>query len=139
MEGEAHPAKRQEPTFLNFLDLRDLIALRPDAFANGFTTARIEYALGRPVGFRDEPLITDILTAAKKEKLGFRPSSTHSSPIESSQQSDDALRHYATHNYFGINANPGCRRVMSLSSVTTDSHPRSRQRSTINASDKSAP
>lgn len=139
MEEEAHPAERQEPTFLNFLNLRDLIALRPNAFANRFTTARNEYALGRPVGFRDEPLIADILTAAKKEKLGFRPSPTHSSPIESSQQSDDALRHYATHNYFGIRANPECRLVMPLSNVTTDSHPRSRQRSTINSSDKSAP
>ena len=139
MGEEAHPAKRQEPTFQNFLDLRDLIASQPDAFANGCTTARIEYPLGRPVGFRDEPLIADILTAAKKENLGFRPSSTHSSPVESSQQSDDALRYYATHNYFGIKANPGCRLVMPLSNVTTDSHPRSRQRSTINSSDKSAP
>lgn len=60
------------PAFKDFFELRDLIAARSDAFAKGFSTALLEYALGRPAGFRDEPLLTAMLAAAKKEQLGVR-------------------------------------------------------------------
>ena len=69
---EASAALHKGPAFKNYFELRDLIASKPDAFARGFSQTLIEYALGRPVGFRDEPLITEMLDAAKKEKLGVR-------------------------------------------------------------------
>lgn len=45
------------PAFRDFFELRDLIAGRSDDFARGFSTALIEYALGRPIGFSDQDLI----------------------------------------------------------------------------------
>jgi hypothetical protein len=60
------------PAFKDYFELRDIIASKSDNFAKGFSEALIEYALGRPVGFRDEPLITEMLAAAKKEKIGAR-------------------------------------------------------------------
>ncbi|MEY2598957.1 MAG: hypothetical protein RLZZ142_1216, partial [Verrucomicrobiota bacterium] len=44
------------PAFKDYFELRDLIARQPERFARGFTEALIEYALGRPYGFSDEPL-----------------------------------------------------------------------------------
>jgi hypothetical protein len=32
----------------------------------------IEFALGRPIGFRDEPLIDDMITQAGKKDLAMR-------------------------------------------------------------------
>jgi hypothetical protein len=58
--------------FADFFALREIIASRSDVFAKGFSTALIEYGLGRSIGFRDEPLIEDMVTAAKKDKLGVR-------------------------------------------------------------------
>jgi mono/diheme cytochrome c family protein len=69
---EASAALHKGPAFKNYFELRDIIASKPDAFARGFSQTLIEYALGRPVGFRDEPLITEMLAAAKKEKFGVR-------------------------------------------------------------------
>ena len=69
---EASAALHKGPAFKNYFELRDLIASKPDAFARGFSQTLIEYALGRSIGFRDEPLITEMLAAAKKEKLGVR-------------------------------------------------------------------
>jgi hypothetical protein len=60
------------PAFKDYFELRDIIASKSDNFAKGFSEALIEYALGRPVGFRDEPLIAEMLAAAKKEKTGAR-------------------------------------------------------------------
>jgi hypothetical protein len=69
---EAKAAFHNGPAFEDFFGLRDIIASRSDDFAKGFSAALIEYALGRPTGFRDEPLIADMLAAAKKEKLVIR-------------------------------------------------------------------
>jgi len=69
---EAKAALHNGPAFEDFFGLRDIIASRSDDFAKGFSAALIEYALGRPTGFRDEPLIADMLAGAKKEKLGVR-------------------------------------------------------------------
>jgi hypothetical protein len=60
------------PAFKDYFELRDIIASTSDNFAKGFSEALTEYALGRPVGFRDEPLIAEMLAAAKKEKIGAR-------------------------------------------------------------------
>jgi hypothetical protein len=69
---EASAALHKGPAFKNYFELRDIIASKSDAFARGFSQTLIEYALGRPIGFRDEPLIIEMLAAAKKEKLGVR-------------------------------------------------------------------
>jgi len=69
---EASAALYKGPAFKNYFELRDIIASKSDAFARGFSQAIIEYALGRPIGFRDEPLIADMLVAAKKRNLGLR-------------------------------------------------------------------
>jgi len=60
------------PAFKNYFELRDIIATKSDAFARGFSAALIEYALGRPVGFRDEALIDDLLRQAKSNDFAMR-------------------------------------------------------------------
>jgi mono/diheme cytochrome c family protein len=60
------------PAFKDYFELRGHIAGRSDDFAHGFTLALLEYALGRPVGFRDEPLITDILQETSKKDFALR-------------------------------------------------------------------
>ena len=55
------------PAFADFHELRGLIAARPDAFARGFSRALVEYSLGRPCGFSDEPLL-DAMVARGKTK-----------------------------------------------------------------------
>jgi hypothetical protein len=69
---EAGATLHKGPAFADFFALREIIASRSDVFAKGFSTALIEYGLGRSIGFRDEPLIEDMVTAAKKDKLGVR-------------------------------------------------------------------
>jgi hypothetical protein len=60
------------PAFKDYFELRDIIASRSEAFARGFSQALLEYALGRPAGFRDEPLIAQLVASAKNENLGVR-------------------------------------------------------------------
>lgn len=60
------------PSFTDFFALRDLIASKSNAFARSFSEALIEFALGRPIGFRDEPLIDDMITQAGKKDLAMR-------------------------------------------------------------------
>ncbi len=60
------------PAFKDFFALRDLIAARSEAFARGFSEALIEFALGRPLSFRDEPLLDAMLQRARKKDLGMR-------------------------------------------------------------------
>jgi len=60
------------PAFKNYFELRDIIATKSDDFARGFSAALIEYALGRPVGFRDEALIDDLLRQAKTNDFAMR-------------------------------------------------------------------
>ena len=52
--------------------LRDIIASKSNAFARSFSEALIEFALGRPIGFRDEPLIDDMITQASKKDFAMR-------------------------------------------------------------------
>lgn len=69
---EAAAQLHKGPSFQNFFELRDLIADRSDDFARGFCAALIEYALGRPVGFRDTPLVAKMVATANTENLGIR-------------------------------------------------------------------
>jgi hypothetical protein len=59
------------PSFKDYHELRDILHTRADAFATGFSAALVEYALGRPCGFSDEPLIERILLQARSK--GFAP------------------------------------------------------------------
>jgi hypothetical protein len=49
-----------------------LTAQRADDFARGLSTALVEYALGHPVGFSDEPLIERMVTEAKAQNYTLR-------------------------------------------------------------------
>jgi len=69
---EAAAALHKGPAFKDFFELRDIIASKSDGFARGFSEALIEFALGRPPGFRDEPLIDDMIQQAKKKNLAIR-------------------------------------------------------------------
>ncbi|OYW77138.1 MAG: hypothetical protein B7Z37_05720 [Verrucomicrobia bacterium 12-59-8] len=69
---EAAAALYKGPAFKDFLGLRDIIASKSDAFARSFSEALIEFALGRPPGFRDEPLIAGMIQQAGKKDLVIR-------------------------------------------------------------------
>jgi hypothetical protein len=69
---EASAQLHRGPAFKDYFELRDIIASRADNFAKGFSEALTEYALGRPVGFRDESLIANMVETSKKDKLGVR-------------------------------------------------------------------
>ncbi len=60
------------PAFKDFFELRDIIASKPEKLARGLTEALIEYALGRPVGFSDEELITEITGQARQRDFALR-------------------------------------------------------------------
>ncbi|MCX6852165.1 MAG: DUF1592 domain-containing protein [Verrucomicrobia bacterium] len=60
------------PAFKTYFDLRDIIAARSENFAQGFTEALIEYALGRPYGFTDEELATTIVKQARAKNFTIR-------------------------------------------------------------------
>jgi mono/diheme cytochrome c family protein len=60
------------PAFKDYFELRDLVAARGDDFARGFTEALIEYGLGRPYGFTDDALASDIVARAKEEDFAIR-------------------------------------------------------------------
>jgi hypothetical protein len=60
------------PAFKDYFELRDLVAARSDDFARGFTEALIEYGLGRPYGFTDDALASDIVARAKEEDFAIR-------------------------------------------------------------------
>jgi hypothetical protein len=56
------------PAFKDFFELRGLIASNhQDDFARGFTEALIEYGLGRPFGFTDDDLASEIIASAKSQ------------------------------------------------------------------------
>jgi len=54
-------------SFKDYFELRDQIAAHPDKFGRGFTEALVEYGLGRPFGFLDEPLAADIMAQARSQ------------------------------------------------------------------------
>ena len=60
------------PAFADFHELRGLIAARPDAFARGFSRALVEYSLGRPCGFSDEPLLDAMVAQGKTKNFPIR-------------------------------------------------------------------
>ena len=60
------------PTFSDYFDLRDHIASQKDAFANSFTSAVIEYGMGRSIGFSDQELINEIVKQSKDKNYTFR-------------------------------------------------------------------
>lgn len=55
------------PAFASYEQLRNLIVQREPDFARGFSEALIAYALGRPFGFTDVDLVSEIIAAAKKK------------------------------------------------------------------------
>ena len=69
---EANAALYKGPAFKDFFGLRDIVASKSDAFARSFSEALIEFALGRPPGFRDEPLIVGMIQQAGKKDLAIR-------------------------------------------------------------------
>jgi hypothetical protein len=60
------------PEFHSFEEMREHIFERRGQFARGFSGAVLEYALGRPAGFRDEPLISAMVTDAERKDLAIR-------------------------------------------------------------------
>ena len=60
------------PAFQDFFELRNLISSHSDEFAKGFSAALLEYALGRPAGFADEPVLDDIVSKARDKGMGTR-------------------------------------------------------------------
>ena len=60
------------PPFAEFFELRAIVASRSDDFSRGFAAALVEYALGRPCGFSDEPLVDSIVNTAKGRDLSPR-------------------------------------------------------------------
>lgn len=69
---ESSAAFYKGPAFKDYFELRDIIASKPDAFARSFSEALIEFALGRPPGFRDQPLIDEMIQQASKRNYAIR-------------------------------------------------------------------
>jgi uncharacterized protein DUF1592/uncharacterized protein DUF1588/uncharacterized protein DUF1587/uncharacterized protein DUF1585/uncharacterized protein DUF1595/cytochrome c len=69
---EAAASLYKGPAFKDFFELRDIIASKSDAFARSFSEALLEFALGRPPGFRDDPLIAGMVHQAGKKNLAIR-------------------------------------------------------------------
>ena len=60
------------PAFRSYFELRDLIAARGESFARSFSMALSEYALGRPLGFRDEPLLETMVRRTGQKGFATR-------------------------------------------------------------------
>ena len=60
------------PSFEDYFQLRDLVASKEEPFAQGFTEALIEYALGRAYGFADEPLAKEVVNRSRAKKFAMR-------------------------------------------------------------------
>ena len=58
--------------FANYQELRGVVASKHEAFARGFTSALIEYALGRSCGFSDETLVDGIVEHARTRDFAVR-------------------------------------------------------------------
>lgn len=65
-------ALHRGPAFRDFFELREVISGRADAFAAGFSEALVEYALGRPHGFADETLRSDLVSRARSKDYALR-------------------------------------------------------------------
>lgn len=66
---DASGAFHKGPAFGDYQELRDLIVEREEDFARGFTEHLIEYALGRPFGFTDEDLASEIVSSARSREF----------------------------------------------------------------------
>jgi hypothetical protein len=83
-DGEPDPAARKTwtietaavlhkgPAFKDYFEMREIIASKREAFARGFCAALIEYALGRPCGFSDEPLVERLVRQAGAKQFATR-------------------------------------------------------------------
>ena len=60
------------PAFRDFFELRDILAGRSESFARGFSSALAQYALGRPCGFTDEPLLNSMMQEARNKDFAVR-------------------------------------------------------------------
>ncbi len=69
---EASGQIHKGPAFKDYFEFRNIVASKSDAFAKGFSEVLLEYALGRPVGFRDEPLVTQMVRDAAQNNLAVR-------------------------------------------------------------------
>lgn len=69
---DAGGALHKGPAFRDYFELRAIIAAKQENFARGFTSALIEYALGRSCGFSDEPLIASIVAQAGAKSFATR-------------------------------------------------------------------
>lgn len=69
---ESAAALYKGPAFKDYFGLRDIIAAKPDAFARSYSEALIEYALGRPVGFRDKPLLDTMVSEGADKDYAVR-------------------------------------------------------------------
>lgn len=58
--------------FKDYEGMRGIIAAQPDAFARGFSSALVEYALGRSCGFSDEPFVDSIVAQARAKNFAMR-------------------------------------------------------------------
>jgi hypothetical protein len=54
-------------SFRDYFELRDRLADRPEKFARGFSEALVEYGMGRPFGFLDEPLAAEMVDQARAQ------------------------------------------------------------------------
>ncbi len=60
------------PAFKDYFEMREIIAQKREGFARGFSSALVEYALGRPCGFSDEALLENIVRLAREKDFGTR-------------------------------------------------------------------
>ncbi len=60
------------PEFSDYFELREILVSKQDDFARGISERLIEYALGRPIGFRDEEFVSDVTAEAKERDYAFR-------------------------------------------------------------------
>ena len=60
------------PAFSSYFELRDIIATRLEAFAQGFSGAILEFALGRRRCDNDDRLITAMVDQARQKNFGVR-------------------------------------------------------------------
>lgn len=65
-------ALHKGPAFRDFFELRGILATRSESFARGFSSALAQYALGRPCGFTDEPLLASMLERAREKQFNVR-------------------------------------------------------------------
>jgi hypothetical protein len=71
-EIEPAGAFHKGPAFTTYHELRDIIHARAGDFSRAFSAALIQYALGRPLSFRDEPLIDQMVSEAQQQDFALR-------------------------------------------------------------------